>query len=78
MIVHVDKHQYQFADQVVAYFCFSGIGIATQEPHAVSSRCQVNAKVYCVSIHLKTAIVGLNDNIIDLTPMQQSLMDNYH
>ena len=86
--VHVDNHQYKFR-QAVAYFCFPQIGIAVvlrpgniiicnpQEPHVVSSRCCVNDKVSCVPMYLKTSVVGLNDNSIELTLMQQSLLENY-
>ena len=91
MTVHVDNHQYEFLNQVVEYLCQSRINIAValqpgditifnaQEPHAdvASSRCRVNDKAFCVSIYLKMVIVGLNDNSIDLTPMQQSLLENH-
>ena len=88
--VHVDNLHYRYLSRVVAYFCFPRIGIAValrpgdiiifnaQEPHAVSSRCRFDDNVFCVSVYLKTAVVGLNDNSIDLTPMQQSLFDNFN
>ena len=41
-----------------------------QKLHAVSSSCRVKDEVFCVSIYLKNAPVGLNDSSIDLTPMQ--------
>ena len=86
---YVNNHQYQFGNQVVAYFCFPKIGIAValhpgdiimfnaQEPQAVLSQCCMNDNVFCVSMYLQTSVVGLNDNSIELTPMQQSLLDNY-
>ena len=88
--VHVDNLHYRYLNRVVAYFCFPRIGIAValrsgdiiifnaQEPHAVSSRCRFDDNVFCVSMYLKTAVVGLNDNSIDLAPMQQSLSDNFN
>ena len=88
--VRVDKLQYRYMSRVVAYFCFPRIGIAValrpgdilifnaKEPHAVSSRCRFDDHVFCVSMYLKTAVVGLNDNSIDLTPMQQSLFHNFN
>ena len=88
--VHVNNLHYRYMNRVVAYFCFPRIGIAValrpgdiiifnaQEPHAVSSRCRFDDNVFCVSMYLKTAVVGLNDNSIDLTPMQQSLFDNFN
>ena len=90
VIVHVDNLHYQFGNQVAEYFCFPQLGIAValypgdivifnaQEPHAVSSQCRINDNVFCVSMYLKTSVVMLNDNSIELTPMQQSLLDNYN
>ena len=88
--VHVENFQYRFLNHIVAYFCFPRIGIAValrpgdilifnaQEPHAISSRCRSNYKVLCGSMYLKTAVVGLNNNSIEFTLMQQSLYDNFY
>ena len=74
--VHMDGCSYLYKDRIVAFFCFPRWGMAVAlrcgdvlifnplEPHAISSRCRNDEKVYVVSIYLKTAVVGLNDNNI--------------
>ena len=86
--VHLQNRQYTLHDDIIVYFCFPRIGCAVpmrpgnllifnaKEPHAVSSRTNQNDEIYCVSMYLKTAVVGLNDNIIQLTPMED-LIFNY-
>ena len=71
--VHMDRC-YQDDDPIVCYFCFPRIGCAValrpgdilmfnpQEPHCISSRCNSDDQVYCISCYLKTRVVGLNDN----------------
>ena len=71
---HIDERHYTASDSIVCYFCFPRIGTAValrpgdflifnpQEPHSISSRCNPEDDVYCISSYLKTAIVGLNDN----------------
>ena len=88
--VHLSGHHYQLDDRIVAYFCFPRIGIAValrpgdllvfnpSEPHAISSRCSEGDQVYCLSMYLKTAVVGLNDNIIKLSPTQEGLCKAYN
>ena len=72
---HIDECRYTASDSIVCYFCFPRIGTAValcpgdflifnpQEPHSISSRCNPEDDVYCISSYLKTAIVGLNDNM---------------
>jgi hypothetical protein len=72
---HIDECLYTASDSIVCYFCFPRIGTAIalrpgdflifnpQEPHLISSRCNPEDDVYCISSYLKTAIVGLNDNM---------------
>ncbi len=72
---HIDERRYTASDSIVCYFCFPRIGTAValcpgdflifnpQEPHLISSRCNPDDDVYCISSYLKTAIVGLNDNM---------------
>ena len=76
-------------DRVVAYFCFPRTGVAVAlrpgdilvfnptEPHAISSRCNVNDSVYCLSMYLKSGVVGLNDNNVGLTDAQVYMKDQY-
>ena len=71
VMVQMDNHQCGPHDRVVAYFCFPRLGIAVAlrpgdllifnalEPHAISSRCHKSDKLLCVSMYLKTAVVGL-------------------
>jgi hypothetical protein len=80
--VYLDEDGYGFNDRIIAYFCFPRLGIAValragdvlifnpSEPHAVSSRCDENDDVHCVSMYLKTAVVSLNDNSIPITNQQ--------
>ena len=87
--VHLYDHEYKPHDRVVAYFCFPRIGVAVAlrpgdilvfnptEPHAISSRCNVNDNMYCLSMYLKTGVVGLNDNNVCLTDVQVYMKDQY-
>jgi hypothetical protein len=72
--VHLDEIMYQNDDRIVCFFAFPQIGIAAplrpgdtlmfnpQEPHCISSRCNKDDNIYCISSYLKTQVVGLNDN----------------
>ncbi len=72
---HIDEHCYIASDKITCYFAFPQIGTAVtlcpgdflifnpQEPHSISSRCNAKDDVYCISSYLKTAVVGLNDNM---------------
>ena len=83
------KASYQLNDDVIVYFCFPTLGIAVPLrpgdyllfnpliPHCISSRCRHEDQIMCVSMYLKTAIVGLNDNSLPLTPYQNILADRY-
>jgi len=88
--VHLHGYQYRLVDRIVAYFCFPRLGIAVAlrpgdllvfnptEPHAISSRCNSDDTVYCLSMYLKTAIVGLNDNSLSLTSTEEVAKDEYN
>ena len=88
--LHVKGHQYKInGDDVMAYFCFPRLGIAVAlrpgdvlifnplEPHAISSTCSDRKDVFCVSYYLKTAVVGLNDNGMELEPHEEKLAALY-
>ena len=87
--VHLSRHQYELDNRIVAYFYFPRLGIAValrpgdllvfnpSEPHAVSPRCNKDDQVYCLSMYLKTSVVGLNDNRIELSSAQESLCKEY-
>ena len=83
------KATYQVDDDVIAYFCFPTlcVGVPLRPgdyllfnpliPHCISSRCNFDDEVMCVSMYLKTAIVGLNNNALELTPVQSELADRF-
>jgi len=83
------KSQYHINDEVIVYFCFPTLGVAVPlrpgdyllfnplVPHCISSRCNYEDEIMCVSMYLKTAIVGLNDNSLPLTPTQNELADKF-
>ena len=84
------KEEYGVDDAVVAYFCFPTLGVAVPLrpgdfllfnaliPHSVSSRCRQNDEIFCISMYLKTAVVGLNNNQIPVSSNQSSLAERYH
>ena len=71
------------------YFCFPTLGVAvpmqpgdyllfnSRIPHCISSRCCHADKIMCISMFLKTAIVGLNENARVLTDKQSMLSEQY-
>lgn len=84
------RDSYAMDDDVVVYFCFPTLGIAVPLrpgdfllfnaliPHCISSRCRQSDEIMCVSMYLKTAVVGLNNNDLNLTSKQLVLMKRYH
>ncbi len=87
MTVHINGKKYEDDDSVVVYFCFPRLGLAVplrpgdafifnpREEHALLSRCDNETEVYTISFYLKTAVVGLNDNDIQLTPSLEMLLN---
>ncbi len=39
-------------------------------PHCISSHCKLDDEIMCVSVYLKTSIVGMNNNDLALTSTQ--------
>jgi hypothetical protein len=84
------KDQYTLADNVVVYFCFPTLGVAVplrpgdfllfnaQIPHCVSSRCKHTDQIMVLSMYLKTSVVGLNNNELQLNTRQAILAQRYH
>ena len=82
-----NKSHYRVDDDVIVYFCFPTLGVSVPLrpgdyllfnpliPHCISSRCKYDDDIMCVSMYLKTAIVGMNDNSLELTPSQIQLAD---
>ena len=85
--VHVAK-QYHVDENSVIYFAFPRLGICIplrpgdilffnpNEPHAVSSRKNGDNDVYCLSLYLKSSLMGLNDNSIRLS-YEEKVLDQY-
>ena len=83
------KVNYHLKDDVIVYFCFPTLGIAVPLrpgdyllfnpliPHCILSRCKHDDEIMCILMYMKTAIVGLNDNLLPLTPSQKQLADKY-
>jgi hypothetical protein len=83
------KLHYAVDDDVIVYFCFPTLGVSVPLrpgdyllfnpliPHCISSRCKYDDDIMCVSMYLKTAIVGMNDNSLELTPSQLKLADTF-
>jgi len=79
--------EYHLKDDVIAYFCFPTLGVAVPLrpgdyfmfnaliPHCISSRCNLKDEVMCTSVYLKTAIVGMHNNNLKLTPQQSQVAD---
>ena len=75
----ITDQQFQLNDEVHNFFCFPNHGVAValrpgdilifnpQVTHCVSSQ-KTSRDVICLSLYLKTAIVGKNDNSLQLTP----------
>ena len=86
MTVHINGKKYEHDDAIVVYFCFPRLGLAVplrpgdaltfnpREEHAISSRCENKTEVYTILFYLKTAVVGLNDNQLNLTPRLEMLL----
>jgi hypothetical protein len=68
------KDKYELHNDVVVYFCFPTLGCAfplrpgdfllfnALIPHCISSRCKQTDNIYCMSMYLKSAIVGMNNH----------------
>ena len=76
--------------RIVAYFGFPRLGVAIPlrlgdvlifnplESHCVSSRCYESDELYCFSAYLKSSIVGLHDNQLELSEEQKILAKDYY
>lgn len=82
------KEYYRLDDDIVFYFCFPTYGVCVAlrpgdilifnpcVPHCVSSGCHPEKPHYTMSLYLKTAVVGGNDNSKDLTEEQAQLLQD--
>ncbi len=83
------KDTYRVDDNIVVYLCLAEDGIAVAMrpgdfvlfdatvPHCISSRCNAADSIMCVSMYLKTAFVGMNNNSIPLSNEQLVLATDY-
>jgi len=83
------KESYHNDDAVVVYFCFPTLGVAVPlrpgdylmfnalVPHCVSSRCNNRDQVIVLSMYLKTSIVGMNNNDLEVTSSQAIFSKRY-
>ena len=81
--------KYSTSDPTVVYFCFPTLGVAVplrpgdfllfnpRIPHCVSSRCRQADEVFSVSMYLKTAVVGMNNNQLPVDCIQSHLSKRY-
>jgi len=47
-------------------------------PHCISSRCREADNVMCLSMYLKSSVIGLNNNLLELTEKQKVMARQYH
>ena len=82
--------KYWINDHTIAYFCFPTLGVAvTLRPgdyfmfnalilHCISSRCNTEDEIMCTSVYLKTTIVGMHNNALELTEKQSQIVQKVH
>ena len=80
------KKEYNIEDDVVAYFCFPGLGIVVplrpggvlflnpRIHHCVSSRCNNVDQVYCLSLYLKSDNIVKHANRVKFLPMENCFL----
>jgi hypothetical protein len=83
LVKNVDA--YMVDDDIVVYFCFPTLGVVVPLrpgdylpfdatiPHCISSRCHYSDNLMCISIFLKSLVLGLNNNALALTNQQKYL-----
>ena len=81
------KDCYELDEDVVVFFCFPTLGIAVpmrpgdfllfnaRIPHCISTRCMYADKIMCISMFVKTLVVGGNNNSQPLSSLQQFLSE---
>jgi hypothetical protein len=82
--------EYQLKDRIIAYFCFPTLGVAVPLrpgdyfmfnaliPHCISSRCNMEDEIMCTSVYLKTAVVGMHNNALELTEKQSQIANKLY
>ena len=86
IFIAFDDIENNIDDETACYFCFPRLGTAVAlkpgnfllinalEYHCLSSRCQSDVDIYCVSSYLKTAVVGGNDNKRNLSEHEMACL----
>ena len=87
--IHKRSANYDEEDSVLAYFCFPKIATAIpmkpgdviifnpQEYHCISSRSNKDDVILCISVYLKSAIVGGHDNCQTLSSKVKNVLKLY-
>ncbi len=85
-----ERPVYHIHGDIIAYFCFPTLAVAVPLrlgdyfmfnaliPHCISSICNLDDEIMCTSIYLKTAIVGMNNNYLQLTHKQSQVTNKLH
>jgi hypothetical protein len=83
------KETYHIGDAVVVYFCLPALGVAvllrpgdylmsnSLVPHCISSRCNNRDDVIVLSMYMKTSLVGMNNNKLEITLLQAILSKRF-
>ena len=89
IVMVINRNKCVDNEEESAYFCFPRMAVAVplrpgdvlifdpREPHCLSSRCRSEDELVCLSLYLKSAVVGLNNNSRVLTKKEQRLADLY-
>lgn len=87
VIVLCRSNEHMNDERVLVYFAFPALGIAIplklgdvlffnpNEPHCITSRVNESDHIYCASLYLKSASLGLNNNSIPLTNNQKTVLE---
>jgi hypothetical protein len=79
------RPEYRLNDHIIAtlgvadplrpsdYFMFNAL-----IPYCISSRCNMEDEIMCTSVYLKTAIVGMHNNALELTEKQSQIANKLH
>lgn len=82
-----DDAKYSLDDDICCYFCLPEYKASVplrpgdvlvfnaNEPHAVSSRCREDQRFMCVSMYVKSKVVGTNNIETEFTSLQQKALD---
>ena len=88
--IHTRQEYHLMGDKILAYFVFPTMGIAVplrqgdqllfdpDVPHMVSSQYNNEDEIYCVSLYLKSNVLGKNDNSLPLTLEEKRLSEPFH